>query len=194
MDLSLRYAPDQQDVLKNVSFNCKGGTKIGIVGRTGAGKSTLSLAFFRILPLNGIIKIDGLDISLLPLHELRNRITLIPQDPVLFSGTLRSNLDPFSEHDDASLWSALNRVEFQASLQNVSESSLDAPVSENGNNYSQGQRQLLCMARALLRQNKVVILDEATASIDNATDSKIQEVLRDAFKHSTVLTIAHRLR
>jgi ABC-type multidrug transport system fused ATPase/permease subunit len=179
--------------LSQINFSCAGGTKIGIVGRTGAGKSTLSLAFFRILPFShGKIEIDGIDISHLHLHELRKRLTIIPQDPVLFSGTLRTNLDPFDEHDDVKLWDCLKQVHFLETTQETV--NLDSIVTENGHNYSQGQRQLLCMARALLRNSKVVILDEATASVDNETDARIQECIRHVFRNATVLTIAHRLR
>jgi len=146
--------------------------------------------------LEGVIRIDDLDISDIPLHELRKRLTIIPQDPVLFSGTIRSNLDPFNDRSDSALWASLNRVHFVESIQSSNSEvlSLESPVSENGNNFSQGQRQLLCMARALLRNSKIIILDEATASVDFATDFKIQTVLREAFGDSTVLTIAHRLR
>ncbi|KAF9437115.1 hypothetical protein BGZ76_001945 [Entomortierella beljakovae] len=227
--LTMQYAPNTPEVIKDISIKISGGEKVGVVGRTGSGKSTFAISLFRFMdPTHGTIRIDGIDIYKIGLHDLRSKLTIIPQDPILFKGTLRSNLDPFGELEDRELWEALRRSHLipadaakrQSDLLPVpdngasssnstgksptpsvkddvvdpSKITLDTPVKESGSNFSQGQRQLIALARALVRQSKIIVMDEATASVDYDTDLKIQTTIREEMADATLITIAHRLR
>ncbi|KAJ2083951.1 hypothetical protein H4R24_000394 [Coemansia sp. RSA 988] len=190
---STRYRDGLDLVLKDLSFRVLPRHKVGIVGRTGAGKSSLTLALFRIIEgFSGQILLDGEDISKYGLFDVRSKLSIIPQDPVLFEGTVRENLDPFGSYSDQNIWRALEQAHLADYIRTKQES-LEFMVAQSGENFSVGQRQLICLARALLKHAKVLVLDEATAAIDNETDEIIQQTIKKEFKDCTVLTIAHRL-
>lgn len=207
INASLAYRAGLPNVLKSINMDIKPKEKIGICGRTGAGKSSIMTALFRLSELNeGRIEIDGVDISKIGLKELRTKLSIIPQDPVLFRGTIRKNLDPFGASEDNVLWDAMRRagliekskLEMIKSQTKQSENlykfHLDREVEDDGSNFSLGERQLISFARALVRGSKILILDEATSSVDYETDSKIQETIKREFTECTILCIAHRLK
>ncbi|KAK9927051.1 hypothetical protein M0R45_024256 [Rubus argutus] len=192
-DLKVRYRPNAPLVLRGISCIIEGGYKVGIVGRTGSGKTTLISVLFRLVePTEGKVIVDGYDICTIGLHDLRSCFGIIPQDPTLFSGSVRFNLDPLSKHTDHEIWQVLEKCQLREVIQEKEEG-LDSLVVQDGTNWSMGQRQLFCLGRALLKRSRILVLDEATASMDNATDSILQKTIRTEFADCTVITVAHRI-
>ncbi len=194
VDYSTRYRPDTEIILKNLSFKIEGSKKIGIVGRTGSGKSTMALSLFRILEaIKGKIIIDGIDISTLGLKKIRNNLTILPQDSTIVEGTLRYNIDPVGIYNDNTIENIMKKIGFYYIIEN-NPNGLEQKVSENGNNLSIGEKQMICITRAILRKSKIIVMDEATSSIDYQTEETILKAIDDVLKDSTIITIAHRIK
>ncbi|KYR00638.1 ABC transporter C family protein [Tieghemostelium lacteum] len=192
-NVEIKYRDNMDPVIRDLSFTIEGNEKIGIVGRTGSGKSTIGGSLLRLVECSeGTILIDGIDISQVSLNDLRQRLSVVPQDPFIFSGSLRLNVDPFDQSTDEEIWNALEKVQLKKQVQNLP-MKLQSQMNEAGEGWSVGEKQLLCLCRALLRNSKIILLDESSASLDFGTDQIIKKVIRDNFSQSTVLTIAHRL-
>ncbi|KAJ9190310.1 hypothetical protein P3X46_001526 [Hevea brasiliensis] len=192
-ELKIRYRPNAPLVLKGINCIFMEGTRVGVVGRTGSGKTTLISALFRLVePASGQILIDGLNICSIGLKDLRMKLSIIPQEPTLFRGSIRTNLDPLGLYSDNEIWEALEKCQLKATISSLP-NQLDSSVSDEGENWSAGQRQLFCLGRVLLKRNRILVLDEATASIDSATDAILQRIIRKQFSDCTVITVAHRV-